>query len=131
METIKTETIVDRIKEFNPSAENFIGLGDHDEYSVGYDMYDKNKIEVYFKNNLTSNLLSIIFDTDNDEGGYFLLHFDDNTGAYYREYKYDDEGVGLLLNQYQRILWAVCGDRFSAHDFVDTLKNMKFTYSRY
>ena len=130
METT-TKTIIDRLKEFNPSAENFIGLGDHDEYSVDYDTYDKNKIEVYFKNNLTSNLLSIIFDTDNDDGGYLLLHFDDNTGAYYREYKYDDEGVGLLLNHYQRILWTVCKDCFSVHDFVYTLENMKFTYSRY
>lgn len=131
METTTKTTIIDRLKEYNPAVEKFIEIGDHDEYSANYDMYDKNKIEVIFDNNLTSNCLSIIFDTDNDEGGYFLLHFDDNTGAYYREYECNEEGANLLLDTYQRILREVCNECFSVHDFIDTLTDMKFTYSRY
>ena len=118
METTATKTIIDRLKEFNPAVEKFIELGDHDDYSVSYDMYDKSKIEVYFDNNLTSNCLSVIY--DNDNGDYFLLHFDDNTGAYY-----------LLLAHYQTILCAARADCFSVKDFVDIMGSMNFTYSRY
>ena len=131
METTKKMTVINRLREFNPSAEKIIGIGDCDEYSADYDMYDKNKIEVYFNENLSSNCLSIIFDTDNDDGGYLLLHFDDNTGAYYREYRYSEEGANLLLDNYQAILREVCSDCFSIHDFIDALKDMEFTYSRY
>ena len=130
METT-TKTIIDRLKKFNQSAEKIIGIGDRDEYSADYDMYEKNKIEVYFNENLSSNCLSIIFDTDNDDGGYLLLHFDDNTGAYYREYRYSEEGANLLLDNYQEIINEVCNDCFSVHDFIDTLNDMKFAYSRY
>ena len=131
METITKTTIIDRLKEFNPAVEKFIELGNHDDYSVSYDTYNKSKIEVYFDNNLTSNCLSIIFDNDNDEGGYFLIHFDDNTGAYYHEYKYNEEEANLLLAHYQTILCAVRSDCFSVKDFIDIMGSMNFTYSRY
>ena len=125
----KKETVVDRLDKFNWSANKWIDLGNHDTYSVSYDTYDKNKVEVYFDNNLTSNCLSVIY--DDDHGDYFLLHFDDNTGAYYREYSYDDEGANLLLAHYQSIIQDVTSDSFSVHDFIDRLNRFGFAYSQY
>ena len=125
----KKETVVDRLNKFNRFADKWIDFGKHESYDVSYDTYDRNKIEVYFNKNLTSNCFSVIYDDDN--GDYFLLHFDDNTGAYYRKYDYDDAEANLLLAHYQSIVQFIASDFFSVHDFIERLDKFGFTYSQY
>lgn len=128
MEIKTKETVVDRLSKFNPAADKWISLGNHDSFNVSYDLYDKNKIEVCFDNNLTSCILSLIYDDDHNN---FMIHLDDNTGAYLRDYSYDDDGVTQLLMHYQSLIQEINHDEFSIHDFIDRLNKYEYEYFRY
>ena len=115
--------MIEAIKDIMGDS-SWIDFGNHEKYFTV--LYDHGKIETSVSPH--PMLISITLDQGED---HFILHLDDNIGAFVCEYPRDLLGLSLLRSAYLAIRDYLCSYNFSYYRFVHDLEEMHFKFMEY